>query len=443
MGKGLWIMPELIGGNIYHARLSAQGDECMSSSRIHRRGFTLVELLVVIAIIGVLVSLLLPAVQNAREAGRRTQCMNNLKQLGLAAQQNLEKLRRFPSGGWGPQWIGDPDRGNSVKQPGGWVYNLLPYMEQDALHDYGQGSTNVSSLKKVDAVSKLLALPINFMLCPSRGANGLTPMGPTTPGSFPITPFDPTSPGTAGATITGLSMIAKGDYAANAGVRYDNYQNSPTASPVGNAIGPLLTTSDPYLQTPNKPDYPEPASGASSYANADVTGSLAFKWPADYGTTWGGVVFQRSTISDANVKDGTSHTYLFGEKFVDRTHYDDGQAPGNGGSVYSGFGPDTIRCTYVKPTTQPGNTFQEPGQPTDPTYPAMMNDTMDVTTGTGAVDPNGVFPFLFGSPHSGIVNFALCDGSTRNITVSIDPLTHRYLGERNDHQLLDDSVIGQ
>ncbi len=141
MGKGLWNMPELIGAFYSVMRPYALGDECMSSSQIDRRGFTLVELLVVIAIIGVLVSLLLPAVQNAREAGRRTQCMNNLKQLGLAAQQNLEKLRRFPSGGWGPQWIGDPDRGNSIKQPGGWVYQLLPYMEQQALYDYGQGAT--------------------------------------------------------------------------------------------------------------------------------------------------------------------------------------------------------------------------------------------------------------------------------------------------------------
>ncbi len=147
-GRASGIMPELIGANYPIMRVRAQGDECMSSSRKDRGGFTLVELLVVIAIIGVLVSLLLPAVQNAREAGRRTQCMNNLKNLGLAAQQHLEKLRRFPSGGWGPQWIGDPDRGNSIKQPGGWVYNLLPYMEQDALHDYGQGATSLSMPNK-------------------------------------------------------------------------------------------------------------------------------------------------------------------------------------------------------------------------------------------------------------------------------------------------------
>ncbi len=155
-------MPELIGAIYPIMRVRAQGDGSMSSSRKVRGGFTLVELLVVIAIIGVLVSLLLPAVQNAREAGRRTQCMNNLKNLGLAAQQHLEKLRRFPSGGWGPTWVGDPDRGNNTKQPGGWVYNLLPYMEQMALHDYGRGATTSSTPTKAQALKKLLTTPVNF-----------------------------------------------------------------------------------------------------------------------------------------------------------------------------------------------------------------------------------------------------------------------------------------
>src|SRR5213593_486082 len=90
-----------------------------------KRGFTLVELLVVIAIIGILVALLLPAVQAAREAARRTQCMNHLKQLATACMNHHDTYKYFPSGGWGYHWVGDPDRGSGAEQPGSWMYNIL------------------------------------------------------------------------------------------------------------------------------------------------------------------------------------------------------------------------------------------------------------------------------------------------------------------------------
>src|SRR5271165_3556364 len=102
-------------------------------SRQERSGFTLVELLVVIAIIGILIALLLPAVQAARESGRRVQCSNNLKQLGLGVLQHVDTCGRFPSDGWGWGWVGDPDHGNRMGQPGGWIYNTLPFIEQQAL----------------------------------------------------------------------------------------------------------------------------------------------------------------------------------------------------------------------------------------------------------------------------------------------------------------------
>ena len=96
-------------------------------------GFTLVELLVVIAIIGILVALLLPAVQAARESARMTVCSNNLKQMGVAFSQHVTSQGFFPTCGWGYGWTGDADRGYGVNQPGGWPYAILSYMDQDAL----------------------------------------------------------------------------------------------------------------------------------------------------------------------------------------------------------------------------------------------------------------------------------------------------------------------
>jgi prepilin-type N-terminal cleavage/methylation domain-containing protein/prepilin-type processing-associated H-X9-DG protein len=113
--------------------------------RVKRIGFTLVELLVVIAIIGILIALLLPAVQAAREAARRSQCTNNLKQLALASHNYVDTYKVFPPGeiGTGVMWGGDGTNTN-IERLSTWVL-LLPYYEQQALYDQISGRLTVGT----------------------------------------------------------------------------------------------------------------------------------------------------------------------------------------------------------------------------------------------------------------------------------------------------------
>jgi prepilin-type N-terminal cleavage/methylation domain-containing protein len=129
-----------------------------------RSAFTLVELLVVIAIIGVLVALLLPAVQAAREAARASQCKNNVRQLGLALHNYHDTMNRFPTG-----WSGEPD-GHDHFQPGheesaswGWNVALLPFMEENNLYNSIDQHEHVDD----DANREARETVIKILICPS------------------------------------------------------------------------------------------------------------------------------------------------------------------------------------------------------------------------------------------------------------------------------------
>ncbi len=150
----------------------------MSTSSVFRwrrsRGFTLVELLVVIAIIGVLVALLLPAVQAAREAARRTQCVNNLKQIGLGIHNYHDVVKSLPPGAVFHGGAAQPD-GAPINHRGSIHIRLLPYLEQQPLYDLFDlrlGTDNqVAPQPFQDGNTRLHSASVAVFLCPSDNSD--------------------------------------------------------------------------------------------------------------------------------------------------------------------------------------------------------------------------------------------------------------------------------
>ena len=175
-----------------------------------RRGFTLIELLVVIAIIAVLISLLLPAVQAAREAARRIQCVNNLKQIGLALHNYHDAIGTFPMGyAARVKFV----NGATDTTPGwGWATMILPQIEQSPTYNA------VNFVLAVEAAqnSTVIRTSMSAYLCPSD----------ITTGPFPV--LDGTTPGNAIATMTPSSYAASvgNDLTdATTGLNYDGVGN--------------------------------------------------------------------------------------------------------------------------------------------------------------------------------------------------------------------------
>jgi hypothetical protein len=135
-------------------------------TRHHRSGITLTEIAVSFSVMAILVGLTLMAVQGARESARKLQCQNNVRQLALGGQSHAMVAGFLPSGGWGYQWMGVAERGYGPRQPGGWCFSILRFVEAESTFQI-VASDEVARAQR-DAVEQLaLTLPPTFM-CPSR-----------------------------------------------------------------------------------------------------------------------------------------------------------------------------------------------------------------------------------------------------------------------------------
>jgi len=334
----------------------------MTSHKKCSAGFTLVELLVVISIIGVLIALLLPAVQAARESARRTQCHNNLKQLALGALNHHDQIGHYPTGGWGWWWVGDADRGFGKDQPGGWVYNVLPFIEQTALHGLASdGQKDVHTLAQLEGARLVVVRPVSAVICPTRRPHGVF-----------AKPIDNTFVAyNSEENPPDYNVAGRSDYAINCGdYKHNEYYDFPnslanavTFSWCNDPIGNRLRKCDPQVKELN------------------------------------GISFQRSEVAIKHVTDGTTNTYLIGEKYLNPQHYEDGLDRGDNETWCTGYNNDNFRNGVDPPLLD-------------------------------RIGLEGIYGF--GSAHPTTWQMAYCDGHVESLTYDIDEYLHRGTSNRHD-----------
>jgi prepilin-type N-terminal cleavage/methylation domain-containing protein len=370
--------------NIYPMR------RCASHSRSalthSRSAFTLVELLVVIAIIGVLVALLLPAIQAAREAARNAQCKNNLRQIGLAMLNYESANKTFPCGGWSFHWMGNPAMGNGPRQPGGWIYQVSDYIENQNIKKFGGGTyPTVAALR--EALKDQATVVIPGFNCPSRRPSTLYP-------NYEITIFN----------ATPVEFAAKSDYAANAGHSLTDSSGKPTpADAAQNCTNPSISGSRfPVCNFPNSDE------------------AIA--------SSWTGIVADRVGARIAQLEDGASKTAAAGEKWVSSDFYEvaswktppanPDDNPADNGSMYQGYDQDTLRSISGNATG--GGSMPKRDTDRDPptsTDPKLSGDD---------------FRHHMGSAHPATVNIVMCDGSVHGYGFDVDGLVWNSIGGRAD-----------
>jgi prepilin-type N-terminal cleavage/methylation domain-containing protein len=266
----------------------------MKAQRSHRKlGFTLVELLVVIAIIGILVALLLPAIQAARESARLKQCMNNLRQIGLASHLLEDTYNVFPSAGIGP-WPNITTTGSAAKSPDdqeiGWAFQILPFIEETGLHSLRNPNAKADAIAMPAAdVERIIATkPVSFYFCPSR-------RGPSRQATRYLMDYASSVPTHLNLNNGKAPVFNYGEYWCNADPHDRNLQSRYTCKALGIVA-----------RTPR------------------------------YGTA----------TRTEQVTDGLSTTMMYGEKWIESDNYDTGSWYDDRGWT-DGYDPDVVRSTAL------------------------------------------------------------------------------------------------